>query len=741
MKQVLGGMWHYEPLEHTVIKETETIHIFEGLPPTGTMELPRSWQLAGVEDFNGVVRFSRSFRADLPPGERIFLRFAGVDYSANVRLNGVHLGTHEGYFQAFEFEVTDVIGPENELEVKVSCPREDENSLWPNKKILVKGVFNHHDARPGGWHPQTGQSKATGGIWGAITLESRPVSFIKSVKVQTVLLEEDEALVEAQVMIDSSSRVTVQLSCEIAGESHDEMVSINVGITSHSLVIRVRNPQLWWTWDLGTPNLYDVRVSIHPLYGHEASYSGELVLNRGNTQALNKGKNGSVCTHEVVVQVGLRSVHYDKATGTWFLNGQRIFLRGTNVIPTQWLSDYTDGVIARDMELLRVAHINAVRVHAHVNRKEFYEACDSAGIFVWQDFPLQWSYLERNDVLSSAVSQIRDMVEQLYNHPSIFTWCCHNEPSSNAQSMDALLVQVVRGLDSTRHVHQQSDFKEHPYWGWYLDDYTVFRDAPMGPLVTEFGAQAFPNRRVMDSITTDISDWARLSYHNFQWDETVNIAGIKLDGTMDEVIAASQSYQAELLKFVVENYRRHRYKRVGALFQFMFMDCWPSITWSVVDVNREPKQGYEALRAAYQPVLPILVIPRKRWLPGRTLSIQMWIVNDLPQQFVNVHITAKLTFIRSRQTEESSDKVENVTSTVIDVLGLDALAVNIPQDACMEMEPVKYQIPSSVLPGEYRLGVVLHQEFGGELSTNSYIIVISEPAPNFYDGPTEALNG
>ena len=146
------------------------------------------------------------------------------------------------------------------------------------------------------------------------------------------------------------------------------------------------------------------------------------------------------------------------------------------------------------------------------------------------------------------------------------TWCCHNEPSINAKSMDALLVQVVRGLDSTRYVYQQSDFQEHPYWDWNLDDYRAFRDAPMGPLVTEFGAQALPNRAVMDSITTDLADLARLSYHNFQWDQTVNVARIQLDGAVDEVIVASQSYQAELLKFVVENYRRQRDEKVGALY-------------------------------------------------------------------------------------------------------------------------------------------------------------------------------
>lgn len=679
-------------MERVVITEQGVVQSSEGLPPEGEMAIPQSWQLGGLEDFNGVVRFTRSFTADAPPDERTFLRFQGVDYEATVRLNGVELGTHTGYFQAFEYEVTDVLRPHNELEVLVSCPREDEKTLWPDRKVLVKGVFNHHDARPGGWHPQDGQSQATGGIWGSVTLEFRPAYFVKSVQVQTVLLENDMAFVEAQVVVDANCRITADLSLEIADVTHTEKVHLQAGSSTYSLVVQLKNPELWWTWDFGTPHLYEACVRLDA-----ASH------------------------HEVVVRTGLRTIRYEESTGTWFLNGKRIFLRGTNVIPTQWLSNYTEDVIAQDIGLLCDANINAVRVHAHINRQEFYDACDAAGILVWQDFPLQWSYLERNDVLSTVTAQIREMVHQFYNHPAIFTWCCHNEPSTNAKSMDELLVQTVRGLDGTRYIHQQSDFKEHPYWGWYLDDYKAFRATPMGPLVTEFGAQAFPNRAVMDTITTDIADWKRLTYHNFQWDETVNVARINLNGTMDEVIEASQAYQAEMLKFIIESYRREKYERVGALFQFMFMDGWPAITWSVVDVNRSPKQGYGALQAAYQPVLPILVIPRKRWLPGRTLSIPMWVVNDRQEQYADVAVEARLT---------RDDSV-----TVIDTQ-----MVTIPQDSCVEVNPVKFSVPLDIEPGEYRLDLAVRLKSGEILGRNDYALTFSEPAPNPYDGPTEVLN-
>lgn len=692
MKQSLAGQWIYEPIERVMITEDGVTKSRKDLPPLGEMKIPQSWQLGGIRDFNGLVRFTRLFGANLAEDERTFLFFQGVDYESIVRLNGVELGTHKGYFQAFEYEVTDVLREWNELEVLVNCPREDEKTLWPDKKVLVKGVFNHHDARPGGWHPEYGQSQATGGIWGDVSLESRPSTFVKSVQIQTVLLENDVAFVEAQVVVDSSRRAMASLSLVIGDATYTEKVHLPPGLSNHSLVVQMKNPNLWWTWDLGTPHLYDVRVRLD-----------------------------TVNHHEVVIRTGLRTIRYEASSGTWFLNGRRIFLRGTNVIPTQWLSNYTEDVIAKDIALLCKANINAVRVHAHVNRQEFYDACDTAGILVWQDFPLQWSYMERNDVLSAATAQIRDMVHQFYNHPAIFAWCCHNEPSVNAKSMDELLAQTVRGLDSTRYIHQQSDFNEHPYWGWYLDDYTAFRDAPMGPLVTEFGAQAFPNREVMDMITTDMTDWKKLTYHNFQWDETVNVAGINVHATMDEVIAASQAYQAEMLKYIVENYRRQKYEKVGAVFQFMFMDCWPAITWSVVDANRTPKQGYTTLQIAYQPVLPILVLPRKRWLPGRTFSVPMWVINDRHESYEDVTVNVKLTHGDS-------------------FIVLDPQVIRILEDSCFEGDPIKYFIPRDIQPGEYRLELALHLPSGELLGRNNYHVIFSEPAPNPYSGPTEALN-
>ena len=96
---------------------------------------------------------------------------------------------------------------------------------------------------------------------------------------------------------------------------------------------------------------------------------------------------------ERIVRFGVRSITRDD-DWTFSLNGRRIYLRGTNYIATQWLSQADRAFYARDLRLMVDANLNSIRVHAHLERPEFYDLADEMGILVWQDFPLQWGYTD-----------------------------------------------------------------------------------------------------------------------------------------------------------------------------------------------------------------------------------------------------------------------------------------------------------------------------------------------------------
>jgi beta-mannosidase len=598
----LGGGWSYRTLD--------------GPAREGEMPVPSNWHKAGLENHAGAVEFRRRFQGPaLSLEQTARLVFHGVDYFAEVTLNGTRLGSHEGYFQRFAFDVTDVLAEENELVVRVDAPREPLD-IWPNRKRLIKGIFQHHDCRPGSWSPSRGQDEGTGGIWNRVELVVSATAYVDSLRVAPTLMEDGSARLRAEATVVSRGRRALRARLVVApavdpqdGLETSREVILQPGVNDLGFVVTVPSPRLWWTWDHGAPDLY--WAGLHLLDGDEE-------LDR------------------LSVRFGIREVKIDEGW-TWTLNGRRFFPRGTNIIPTQWLSEYDQEMIGRDARLLREANVNGVRVHAHVQRSEMYDVLDEAGILVWQDFALQWSYEESDEFAQEACRQIQDMVRQLYNHPCIAVWCCHNEPSVNRTTLDPLLAAAARQADSSRFVDVASDFRFHTYPGWYQGSYREFTGLPAAPFVTEFGAQALPD---VESLRLMFSpedmwppNWDEWTYHDFQYHWTFHLAGVEMGESIEELAASSQAYQAKLLQFAIETYRRERHRRITGLFQFMFMDCWPAITWSVVDYWRRPKEGYYALQRAYQPVLPSIRLLTDEVSQGMGLRYEVYVLNDLHRGF------------------------------------------------------------------------------------------------------------
>ena len=393
----LNGVWWSQPLAWTTLHTDGSIsEQVANLPPAGEMQLPMNWQKRGLDSFDGRVRFLRTFAAPtLSADERAFLVFRGVDYFADVTLNGRRLGRHAGYFQPFEFEITDILrSGENELQVDVDCPLEEPGAVWPDHKWVIKGILNHWDARPGSWDPMTGQAQNSGGIWGDVYVDVRPVAFVTNVRAAATLTPKEasdsffnaadehasglQAIVRVEFDVDSTQNGDYPLRVALDEHAVATTLPVTRGRSHHVVVLHVADPQLWWPWDIGTPYLYTLTV--------------ELGVARWETL------------------FGIRQIDLDPHTGHWTVNGRRFFLRGTNVIPTLWLGEYDAAMIDRDIELLKAAHINGVRVCVHINRDEFYTACDRAGIVVWQDFALQWAYTTDPRFTQEAVRQVQEMV-------------------------------------------------------------------------------------------------------------------------------------------------------------------------------------------------------------------------------------------------------------------------------------------------------------------------------------------
>ncbi|HEY9766299.1 MAG TPA: sugar-binding domain-containing protein, partial [Chroococcales cyanobacterium] len=177
----------------------------------GKIEVPSNWHLAGLADFDGAIWFRRSFEVGEIPGDRLaILSFDGVDYFADVWLNEDYLGHHEGYFDPFRFECPALLEGKNELLVRVNSPREQAGD-WPYRKQLIKGIFNHHDCRPGAWHPAFGQDGNTGGIWNKVKINFVRTPYVK--KVQTLInVQKDAATVVARIDLGARKKTISSVS-------------------------------------------------------------------------------------------------------------------------------------------------------------------------------------------------------------------------------------------------------------------------------------------------------------------------------------------------------------------------------------------------------------------------------------------------------------------------------------------------------------------------------------------------
>ncbi len=706
----LDGEWSYLP-------DAAGTHDPATLPESGwqTMRLPNNWELGGLHNYNGVVWFRRSF--DLPPGwsdSALWLRFLAVDYFADVWLNGGYAGGHEGYFQPFEFQVNDLVRVgQNELIVRVDAPFETPGpDGWPFKKRVIKGVLSHWDARPGGTSQQHGQDRGSGGIWNSVQLVAAHKVRIRRAQAMPVLtagvatvtfnlwIENLGPRADATITLDlgpanfAATDQTFQLQRQVRLKPGEQLISLTKTIP---------DPQLWSTWDHGKPNLYSFTASVE--------IGAEQVVQ---------------CRD----RFGIRSIEV-RDGWRFFLNGRQIFLRGTNVVPTMWLAEYDQAMIARDIQLMRDANLNAVRVCVHVNRPEFYDACDEAGLLIWNDFALQWAYHDTDDFKANAAEQIRDFIRLLYNHPSIIVWACQNEPVWNTLTLTPILAAVAREEDSTRLVVPAAGFDQHTYNGWYGGTKDEYIMVPAAPFNTEFGAQALPNMETMremfdpDEIwPTTPEHWAKWAYHDFQYDQTFNVARIDRGASIEEFVANSQRYQYELLKLAMETYRANKYSRMTGFFQFMFMDAWPSITWSVVDYYRRPKLGYEALRIACQPVLIMIHRQSGSYRPileadgvGISNIDGLTVVNDLDTPFpaavatIWIEKDAQRSKLTEWHLDVPADGIVARTSRLETLEGTGEVA----DPRFREMLQAS---TAKLTPGDYRLILELHDAEGHLLSEN-----------------------
>lgn len=622
--------------------------------------VPGHWRSEpAFADSDGPVLYRSHFVAPVgPPGTRTWVDLHGVFYTSDVWLDRSYLGDTEGYFVRHGFELTEGLAPAGPgaahvLALEVACTPPGDR----RHKRNLTGVFQHWDLIPADLNP--------GGIWRPVELTTTGPVRIAHSRVLCRDATAEGATLFVRLVLDSATTVnpTIAVRWGLRGEDRGEHLvtqPLATGENQVELTVAIDDPELWWPWSRGDQPRYDVEVAIEDVEGWDGP------------------------SDRVERRVGLRSVGVDRWIHT--VNGERIHLKGANHGPTTaLLAEATAEEVRGDVALAVDAGLDLLRVHAHIARPELYDAADEAGLLLWQDLPLQWGY--HRSVRRQARRQARAAVDLLAHHPSVIVWCGHNEPLTldvepdaiadprrrgglavrglaqqllptwNKSVLDHSIKKVLETNDGSRPVVAHSGVLPHPpqldgtdshwYFGWYhgqMDGIAdLVRRFPRGArFVSEFGAQAAP--RVppwagRDDAEGDLGtwpdlDWRRL-HHRYALQHPFFAVHVPPTdhGSYEDWAAATQAYQAELLRTHIEVLRRVKYRPSGGFALFCLADSTPGVTWSVLDHERRPKQGFDAVREACRPVIAT-VAPLPRVLhPGDALHLDVHAINDRPIGF------------------------------------------------------------------------------------------------------------
>ncbi|MGF1724054.1 glycoside hydrolase family 2 protein [Photobacterium nomapromontoriensis] len=626
-KQSLNGEWQLEIIdeEHGRARQLSVL-------------VPGHWKSAGI-NYAGEATYQHVFTIDrVSPQTRYWLYVDAVDYASVVSLNDKNISRQEGYFLPQHTEFTDIVKRgENTLNIHVTSHNESNAVDWSLHKTLIKGVLSHHDTRPGGAWSEYGQDWNSGGVWGDVYIAQTGPIAIRDMRVKTTVVDVEREITEARVTFTLDSRVKTRANIKIMvkssqnneSETYQILRELDSGTEQITYVLPEKKRALWWPWDWGKANLFDITVSVD--------------MNGKRSDTLNQ-------------QVGFRRVKLDSNEKQLFINDRPYFVRGTNYIASQWLGEFSIDDYQYDLSLMKEANINSIRVHAHVAGPAFYQLADKMGFIVWQDFPLQWGYSDTISFKNEAIRQANSMVSMLNSHPSIVFWSGHNEPPWDATWMQykyktykptqnvaltEAVYQTLLAADDGRVVRKASYTYEHPWLGWYSGSYTDYKTFTPPMIVSEFGAQAMPSWLMVTDIIQDEGRWPLdnatvelLKYHNYQPHETLNIAKIQQGESLSQFWNNSQEYQRLVTKFSAEQLRLNKGKGVAAIYQFMFVDSWPSVTWSILDVDRIAKPAYEALKLAYQPLLVTAQLDLTNPQPLMTVVI----VNDTLSHYDDVTV-------------------------------------------------------------------------------------------------------
>ncbi len=357
---------------------------------------------------------------------RLLLHFGAVDWEAVVFVNDREVGRHRGGYDSFSFDITDALlpGPTQTLLVAVWDPTNAGDQPRGKQHLSPRGI----------WYTPVS------GIWQTPWLEPVPRAHICSLHI-TPWVPDHSLEIEAEVACHGPPQPDAG-PLELGVEVFDggRRVAATRGPADAPVRVRIPSPKLW---SPDTPNLYDLTLTL---------WCG--------TQAVDR----------VTSYAGLRSIEVKQdETGVrrLYLNGRPLFMFGP--LDQGWWPDGlytapTDEALRFDIETTRAYGMNLIRKHVKVEPERWYWWCDRLGVLVFQDMPNADAgdgakdQRRSDEAAAQFERELRAMIAQRFNHPSIVMWIPFNE--GWGQHETARYVELIRRLDPTRLVNEASGWHD-----------------------------------------------------------------------------------------------------------------------------------------------------------------------------------------------------------------------------------------------------------------------------------------
>ncbi len=555
-------------------------------------------------------------------GKTVWLNFRGINYRANIFLNGKRIANSSevaGAWRTYEFNVTSAIKPgTNVVAVQVWAPT--ENSL----------AITFVD-----WNPSPPDKNM--GLWREVYLTtSGPVAL----RYPAVLSRVDSPgnntahlTVTAQVKNGSDHPVKGTLKGRIENIEFAQPVELAAGESKDVVCsptqypqLNLSNPRLWWPAQMGTPNLYDLNLSFE--------------IN-GEVSDVSRTKFGiREITSEVAEQAPGRLKRLFK------INGKNILIRGGGWTPDMMMRE-TPERLADEFRYVRDLGLNTVRLEGKLETEEFYEMADRQGILVMAgwcccDFWEHWGSWKDED-FEIARSSLRDQMYRLRSHPSLVMWMngSDNPPPPDVEEMylkiesDLLwpnpIVSSATAKPST--VTGESGVKmSGPYEYvapsyWTADPYLQTNENLCNPGGCG-GAYGFNTETSMGPAVPPIESVERMVPKDHLWtvngpvDEywnfhagggsfkTMQVFTDALNARYGKANSAENfTYKSQLMTYegvraMYEAYSRNKYTSTGVI-QWMLNNGWPSMIWHLHDYYLRPGGGYFGAKKAMQALDPV----------------------------------------------------------------------------------------------------------------------------------------